>query len=151
MHAALSLRAGDSDAFVDVRGAIEEMVWDRRAADKVAPLVRDARFGGRPSPDVSSDGDQSRPMSAAARCSMAGSSTDRCCITSLSTSMASFEEAGSVTTHTSLPSRPRVRNVEAGCVDRSVHEPYSPANSDRLRSRLARRSAMSTSPASTAP
>ncbi len=35
-----ALRAGDSDAFVDVRGAIEEMVWDRRSADKVAPLVR---------------------------------------------------------------------------------------------------------------
>jgi hypothetical protein len=35
-----ALRAGDSDAFVDVRGAIEEMVWDRRAVDKVARLMR---------------------------------------------------------------------------------------------------------------
>ncbi len=35
-----ALRAGDSDAYLDVRGAIEEMVWDRQAADKVAPLVR---------------------------------------------------------------------------------------------------------------
>lgn len=35
-----ALRAGDIDAIVDVRGAIEELVWDRRAADKVAPLVR---------------------------------------------------------------------------------------------------------------
>jgi hypothetical protein len=34
------LRAGDYDVVVDIRGAIDEMVWDRRAADKVAPLVR---------------------------------------------------------------------------------------------------------------
>lgn len=34
------LRAGDVDAFVDIRGPIEEMVWDRRAGDKVGPLVR---------------------------------------------------------------------------------------------------------------
>lgn len=35
-----ALRAGDTDGFVDVRGTIGEMVWDRRAADKTAPLVR---------------------------------------------------------------------------------------------------------------
>jgi hypothetical protein len=34
------LRAGDDVGVVDTRGAISEMVWDRRAADKVAPLVR---------------------------------------------------------------------------------------------------------------
>lgn len=36
----VALRAGDADAFVDLRGSIEEMVWDRRAADKLGPLVR---------------------------------------------------------------------------------------------------------------
>jgi hypothetical protein len=34
------LRAGDDAAVVDTRGAISDMVWDRRTADKVAPLVR---------------------------------------------------------------------------------------------------------------
>lgn len=34
------LRAGDDVVVLDTRGAISEMVWDRRAADKVAPLVR---------------------------------------------------------------------------------------------------------------
>jgi hypothetical protein len=34
------LRAGDDDVFVDTRGAVSDLVWDRRAADKVAPLVR---------------------------------------------------------------------------------------------------------------
>ena len=34
------LRAGDDVVVVDTRGAIGEMVWDRRAADKVAPLIR---------------------------------------------------------------------------------------------------------------
>lgn len=36
----VALRAGDVDAFVDIRGPIEEMIWDRRAGDKVGPLVR---------------------------------------------------------------------------------------------------------------
>jgi hypothetical protein len=36
----VALRAGDVDAFVNIRGPIEEMVWDRRAGDKVGPLVR---------------------------------------------------------------------------------------------------------------
>jgi len=36
----VALRFGDVDAVVDIRGPIEEMVWDRRAADKLGPLVR---------------------------------------------------------------------------------------------------------------
>lgn len=36
----VALRAGDMDAVVDIRGPIEDMVWDRRAGDKVGPLVR---------------------------------------------------------------------------------------------------------------
>lgn len=36
----VALRSGDVDAVVDIRGPIEEMVWDRRAADKLGPLVR---------------------------------------------------------------------------------------------------------------
>lgn len=36
----VALRAGDVDAFVDIRGPIEDMVWDRRVGDKVGPLVR---------------------------------------------------------------------------------------------------------------
>lgn len=35
-----ALRSGDVDPFVDVRGRIGDMVWNRRAADKVGPLVR---------------------------------------------------------------------------------------------------------------
>jgi hypothetical protein len=35
-----ALRAGDVDAFVDIRGPIKDMVWDRRAGDKAGPLVR---------------------------------------------------------------------------------------------------------------
>lgn len=36
----VALRSGDVDAVVDIRGPIEDMVWDRRAGDKVGPLVR---------------------------------------------------------------------------------------------------------------
>jgi hypothetical protein len=36
----VALRSGDVDAVVDIRGPIEDMVWDRRASDKVGPLVR---------------------------------------------------------------------------------------------------------------
>jgi hypothetical protein len=36
----IRLRAGDHEVVVDIRGALDEMVWDRRAADKEAPLVR---------------------------------------------------------------------------------------------------------------
>jgi len=46
----VALRAGDVDAFVDIRGAIEEMVWDRRAADKLGPLVRWALYQVRHDP-----------------------------------------------------------------------------------------------------
>lgn len=35
-----ALRAGDVDVFADIRSRIDDMVWDRRAADKVGPLVR---------------------------------------------------------------------------------------------------------------
>jgi hypothetical protein len=34
------LRAGDHEAIVDTRGPISDVVWNRRAADKVAPIVR---------------------------------------------------------------------------------------------------------------
>ena len=34
------LGAGDHDVVVDIRRALDELVWDRRAADKVAPLIR---------------------------------------------------------------------------------------------------------------
>lgn len=36
----VAFRAGDVDTFVDIRGPIEDMVWDRRAGDKVGPIVR---------------------------------------------------------------------------------------------------------------
>ncbi len=36
----VAMRSGHVDAVVDLRGPIEDMVWDRRAADEVGPLVR---------------------------------------------------------------------------------------------------------------
>lgn len=36
----VAMQSGHLDAVVDIRGPIEDMVWDRRAADKVGPLVR---------------------------------------------------------------------------------------------------------------
>lgn len=46
----VALRSGDVDAGGDIRGPIEDMVWDRRASDKVGPLVRWALHQARHDP-----------------------------------------------------------------------------------------------------
>ena len=64
----VALRAGDVDAFVDIRGPIEDMVWDRRAGDKVGPLVRWALHQVRHDPRLPRGGprraDRSLPATA---------------------------------------------------------------------------------------